>query len=52
LIDDGTIFGGMIPKVQMALHVLEMGVPQSVITNLAGLQTHGGTVFSSMATPA
>jgi acetylglutamate kinase len=51
LIEEGTIFGGMIPKVQTALNVLETGVPQSVITNLAGLQTHGGTVFSSIVTP-
>ena len=46
LIQNGTIFGGMIPKVQMALHALEAGVPQAVITNLKGLQTHGGTVFT------
>lgn len=46
LIADGTIFGGMIPKVQTALSVLERGVPQAVITNLNGLQTHGGTVFT------
>ena len=45
LIADGTVFGGMIPKVQMALAVLERGVPQAVITNLAGLRSHGGTVF-------
>lgn len=48
LIDDGTIFGGMIPKVQTALHALEAGVPQAIITNLTGLQTHGGTVFTAM----
>jgi acetylglutamate kinase len=47
LIAEGTIFGGMIPKVQTALGVLGRGVPQAVITNLAGLTTHGGTVFSS-----
>lgn len=46
LIADGTIFGGMIPKVQTALAVLEGGVPQVAITNLQGLKTHGGTVFS------
>jgi acetylglutamate kinase len=45
LIADGTIFGGMIPKVQMALHALQAGVPKAVITNLTGLKTHGGTVF-------
>lgn len=51
LIADGTIFGGMIPKVQTALSVLERGVPQAVITNLTGLQTHGGTVFTRVSTP-
>lgn len=46
LIADGTIFGGMIPKVQTALHALDDGVEQSVITNLAGLRSGGGTVFT------
>lgn len=46
LIEDGTISGGMIPKVQTALSVLESEVPQAVITNLEGLQTNGGTIFS------
>lgn len=46
-IEDGTIFGGMIPKVKTALDVLESGVPQVVITNLDGLATHGGTTFVS-----
>lgn len=45
LIDDGTIFGGMIPKVRTALDVLNAGVPQAAITNLNGLKSHGGTVF-------
>jgi acetylglutamate kinase len=45
LIDEGTIFGGMIPKVQTALRALDDGVPQAAITNLTGLKTHGGTVF-------
>ena len=44
-IEDGTIYGGMIPKVQTALEVLESGIPQVAITNLDGLATHGGTVF-------
>ena len=44
-IADGTIYGGMIPKVQTALDVLASGIPQVVITNLDGLATHGGTVF-------
>ncbi|MEL6404034.1 MAG: acetylglutamate kinase [Chloroflexota bacterium] len=46
-ITDGTIYGGMIPKVEMALHALESGVPTAVITNLTGLQTHGGTQFTA-----
>ena len=29
----------MIPKVETALHALNDGVPQAVITNLAGLRT-------------
>lgn len=44
-IEDGTIFGGMIPKVKTALDVLESGIPQVVITSLDGLATHGGTTF-------
>ncbi len=46
LIADGTIFGGMIPKVQTALYALETGVSRAVITNLAGLQAGTGTVFA------
>ncbi len=46
MIDEEIIFGGMIPKVRTALATLERGVPRAVITNLAGLRTHGGTVFS------
>ncbi len=46
MIADETIFGGMIPKVRTALAALQAGVPQTVITNLAGLRTHGGTVFT------
>lgn len=41
-----TIYGGMVPKVRTALKALEMGVTGAVITNLEGLRTHGGTVFS------
>lgn len=48
LIADGTIYGGMIPKVEMALDVLKKGVPRAVITNLVGLQSHGGTVFTNL----
>lgn len=46
LIENGTIFGGMIPKVQTALEALNNGVERAVITNLDGLKTHGGTVFT------
>ncbi|MBZ0296532.1 MAG: acetylglutamate kinase [Anaerolineae bacterium] len=52
LIDDGTIFGGMIPKVQTALHALESGVSQAVITNLQGLKSQSGTVFTRDNAPA
>jgi len=47
LIADGTIFGGMIPKVRTALESLKEGVSQAVITNLAGLKSGGGTVFTA-----
>ncbi len=46
LITDGVINGGMIPKVKTALNALS-GVNQTVITNLHGLKTHGGTVFGA-----
>ncbi len=46
LIADGTIFGGMIPKVKTALQALDDEVAQAVITNLKGLRTGGGTVFT------
>ncbi len=45
LIADGTIFGGMIPKVRTALAALDDGVSQAVITDLHGLRSNGGTVF-------
>lgn len=43
MIADGTIFGGMIPKVQTALAALEQGISASVITNLEGLRAGTGT---------
>jgi acetylglutamate kinase len=46
LIDDGTISGGMIPKIKTALDALERGVPQAAITNLEGLKSHGGTILT------
>ncbi len=45
LIASGVISRGMIPKVQMALHAVAQGIPQAVITDLAGLQSGGGTLF-------
>jgi len=44
LIADGTIDGGMIPKVRNALAVVADGVPQARIVNLDGL-SEGGTIF-------
>ena len=46
LIADGTIAGGMIPKVRAALDALARGVAQVRIVDLAGLRGGGGTVFS------
>jgi len=39
LITDGTISGGMVPKVRSALEAVEAGVPEAVITDVAGLET-------------
>ena len=49
MIADGTIFGGMIPKVRTALHALDDEVSQGVITDLAGLRSNGGTIFTRQA---
>ena len=51
LIADGVIFGGMIPKVQTALHAVAAGVPQAVITDLRGLGQNAGTVFYAASQP-
>ena len=45
LIADGTIYGGMIPKVKSALDVLSSGVPKAVITDLNGWACDVGTTF-------
>jgi acetylglutamate kinase len=42
-IEEGIIFGGMIPKVRSAINVVRGGVAQAVITNLAGVQDGTGT---------
>lgn len=47
LIDDGTIYGGMIPKVRSALTALEAGVQTARITNLAGLRDGGTQIVRS-----
>jgi len=46
LIDDGTINGGMIPKVRAALTALDAGVRAARITNLTGLKQGSGTVIT------
>jgi acetylglutamate kinase len=45
LIADGTINGGMIPKVQAALTALDAGVEMARIVDLIGLNSAGGTTF-------
>jgi acetylglutamate kinase len=42
-IEEGIIFGGMIPKVRSAIEAVRGGVAQAVITNLAGVQDGTGT---------
>jgi acetylglutamate kinase len=46
-IADGTISGGMVPKVRAALTALEAGVRSARITNLAGLGQGIGTVITN-----
>ncbi|MCY4539925.1 MAG: acetylglutamate kinase [Chloroflexi bacterium] len=45
LIANGTIYGGMIPKVETALDVLSSGVPKAIITDLDGWACDVGTTF-------
>lgn len=45
LIQDGEIFGGMIPKVNAALETLSSGAQEVIITDLGGLSTGSGTKF-------
>ena len=47
LIDDGTIYGGMIPKVRAALTALDAGVQAARITNLAGLANSGTRIVQA-----
>jgi acetylglutamate kinase len=44
-IGDGTISGGMIPKVRSALQAVESGVARARIVDLAGLLGDGGTAI-------
>lgn len=43
MIDNGTIHGGMVPKVNSALEALHSGIKRVLITNLAGLAAGSGT---------
>ena len=43
LIDKGTVSGGMIPKLRMAVHAVECGVENVLITNIFSLATLDGT---------
>ena len=45
-IKDGTINGGMIPKVRAAVEAVNAGVRRAVITNLAGLRENTGTAVA------
>ncbi len=45
LIADGTVFGGMIPKVRTALEALDAGVSKVRITDLDGVVSGNGTIF-------
>lgn len=45
MIADGIVFGGMIPKVQAVLEIIEAGVPEVMITDLTGLKAQQGTTF-------
>ena len=44
-IADGTVHGGMVPKVRAALEALARGVPSVRIVDVAGLAEGGGTVL-------
>ena len=46
LITEDIITDGMVPKVRAALTAIEQGVRQAQITNLTGLLTNSGTLFT------
>ena len=45
LIQNSTIHGGMIPKIDAALDALKYGAKSAKITNLAGFNKHSGTTI-------
>ena len=47
LIDDGVVFGGMVPKIRSALEAVAGGVGAVRITNLEGLAEGTGTVVTA-----
>lgn len=47
LITAGEINGGMVPKVNAAIHALRQGVPQVRIIDLKGLEQPGGTTLTT-----
>lgn len=47
LIENSTIQGGMIPKVNSALDALKFGASSAIITNMAGFKNHTGTTIIS-----
>jgi acetylglutamate kinase len=47
LINRGEIVGGMIPKVQAGIHVLQAGVSRVRIVDFDGLRTGGGTLIET-----
>jgi acetylglutamate kinase len=50
LVAKGTIHGGMLPKVETALHLVGLGVRQVMITDLEGVRHGVGTSVVSRAT--
>ena len=49
LIDDGVVFGGMVPKIRSALEAVAGGVGAVRITNIEGLAEGTGTVVTAEA---
>lgn len=47
LAEDGTVSGGMLPKIENCLRAVEAGVSRVVITNVAGLASLSGTIVEA-----